>query len=92
MSDERGLAYSPRDADGEYSVAVWGADGETYWYDKRYVAAEVAIPHSKKVIDSVGGRIGMISKVMVTDGGDCCVVLWEYGKGIVFPTKEDMAQ
>jgi len=44
----------------------------------------------KHYINSVGARMGMVKRVIVTDGGDMTNFHWEYGKGVVFPTKEEV--
>jgi hypothetical protein len=31
-------------------------------------------------------KLGVIKKVMITDGGDFCVFLWENGIGVTWPT------
>lgn len=32
---------------------------------------------------------GEYSRVMITDRDDLCTFDWQYGKGVVFPTKQD---
>lgn len=64
-----------------------------YWYDPddnqyeelRWVDAETAVNKAKALTTSIGGRLGMTRKVIITDGGDCCVFEWRYGPGVVWP-------
>lgn len=57
---------------------------DSYEYVRRGVPAEEAVSAAKHYCSSVGARLGMVKQVMITDTGDCCCFLWEYGKGITF--------
>jgi len=70
--------FSPREGD--------------YEYDVRFVDAETAVKRAHSIINSVGGRAGFISRVIITDGGDCITFEWDRDHGIVFPTKEDLGK
>ena len=74
----------------EFSVVLWFPDG-SYHYEKRFVSAEEAITTAADFIKRPAAKAGLLDKVMVTDGGDHTNFLWEYGKGIVFPTREQCA-
>jgi hypothetical protein len=71
----------------EFSVCQFFMDG-SYEYVRRFVTGEEAIKAFKHYTTSVGARMGTTNRVIVTDGGDCTNMEWEYGKGIVFPTPE----
>lgn len=72
-------------ATGEFSVATFFTDG-TYNYDIRYTTADIAVNMLKSISQSVGCRIlGVVERIIVTDGGDNINVEWQKGKGIVFP-------
>jgi hypothetical protein len=73
----------------EFSVCQFFND-KNYEYVCRYVSAEEAINKFKFYTNNVSSRIGMTKRVILTDGGDCINMEWEYGKGITYPTKEDM--
>jgi hypothetical protein len=73
--------------ENEYSVCQFFEDG-SYEYVRRWVSAEEAMKAVQHYINSVGARMGLVKRVIVTDGGDMTNFEWEYGKGIVFPTKE----
>ena len=70
-----------------YSVCQFFEDG-TYEYTRRYVPAEEAAKAFQHYINSVAARMGLVSRVIITDGGDCTNAEWQYGKGIVFPPRE----
>lgn len=73
---------------GEFSVAQFFAD-DSYEYVRRWVSAEEAVETVKHYANSVGAKIGTTKKVIITDGGDCTNFVWEFGKGITFPKREE---
>ena len=76
--------------DGEYSVCQFFDTGE-YEYVRRWVGIEEAVKAAKHYSESVGARIGIVVKVIVTDGGDCTNLVWEFGQGLTYPTREMLA-
>jgi len=70
--------------DNEFSVCQFFEDG-TQEYVRRYVSAEEAVEAFKHYTNSVAVKMGMVTRVIITDGGDCCNAEWIYGKGIVYP-------
>ena len=70
--------------EGEFSVAQFFTDG-TNEYVRRYVGAEEAVKAFAHYIDSVAVQLGMVAKVIITDGLDQTNMEWQYGKGITFP-------
>lgn len=66
---------------GEYSVCQFFADG-SYEYVRRFVDESSAVEAVKHYTDNVAARMGLTKRVIITDGGDCIVFEWEYGKGI----------
>jgi hypothetical protein len=75
-------------SDREFSVCQFFADG-SYEYVRRFVTAEEAVHAAKHYCTSVGARLGTTERVIITDGGDCCVFEWQHGKGVVFPPPPD---
>lgn len=73
---------------GQYSVCQFFEDG-THEYVRRFVNERVAAKATVHYTTSVAARLGMTNRVIITDGGDCIVFEWIFGKGIVFPTKDD---
>lgn len=69
---------------GEFSVAQFFPDG-SYEYVRRWVTAGEAVLAARDYTRSVGAQTGLVTKVIVTDGGDNTNFQWEYGKGITFP-------
>ena len=73
----------------EFSVCQFFSETE-YEYVRRFVSAEEAIRAFKFYTTNVASRMGVTQRVIITDGGDCVAAEWIQGKGIVFPTKEDI--
>lgn len=70
---------------GEFSVYVWMRDG-VYFCEKQLVDAETAVKAAHSQTSNVSANCGLTTKVMITDGGDCSVFEWEYGKGVTHGT------
>lgn len=51
---------------------------------REFVDAENAVRAAQHYTSSVAARMGVTQRVIITDGGDCTVFEWQYGKGIVF--------
>jgi hypothetical protein len=71
----------------EFSVVQFFKDG-THEYVRRFVNADEAMKAAVHYCQSVGVKMGVVTRVIITDGGDCCCFEWHVDKGIVFPTKE----
>jgi len=76
-------------SDTQYSVNCEFSDG-TQTYTKRWVTVEEATGEFEHVISSVAAKTGLLKRVIITDGGDMTNAIWEQGKGIVYPTPEDL--
>jgi hypothetical protein len=72
-------------SDGEYSVCEFFDDG-SYEYVRRWVGGEEAFEAFKHYTRSVGARIGIVARVIITDGDDCTNMEWQFGKGVAYPT------
>jgi hypothetical protein len=68
-------------SEGEFSVCQFFID-DSYEYTRRYVDAKEAVEAAHHYCNSVGARMGVVAKVIITDGLDCTVFVWEHGKGI----------
>lgn len=68
---------------GEFSVVQFFAD-DTYETVRSHVGPEEAVEAAKHYTTSVGARMGMTRRVIITDAGDCVAFEWQYGKGVVF--------
>ena len=74
---------------GEFSVYQFFPD-EVYERVVEFVDAETAVKTARRCTESVGARLGMTRRVIITDGGDYTVFEWKHGEGITFPTKEEL--
>lgn len=73
-----------------FNVAVF--DDEGYWhYVRQDLDAEEAVKMAKRIVDRLEAGDDDIDRVMITDEGDFTNFLWERGKGIVFPKREEDA-
>lgn len=72
----------------EFSVCQFFTEGG-YEYVRRFVSAEEAMKAANHYCTSVAVKMGMVNRVIITDGGDCCCFEWKLGEGVVFPPKED---
>ena len=72
----------------EFSVWQIFTDG-SYEAVRRFVSAEDAMKAAKHYSTCVAAQMGIIRRVIITDGGDCINFEWRYGKGITFPPKEN---
>ena len=70
--------------DNEFSVCQFFED-DSYEYVCRYVSPEEAIKKFKHYTTSVGAKIGITKRVIITDCGDCINMEWQFGKGITYP-------
>jgi hypothetical protein len=77
------------ESSNEYSVCQFFQNG-SYEYVRRFVSAEEATDVARHYCTSVGAKIGTTVRVIITDGGDCINLEWQFGKGITFPTVEDI--
>lgn len=70
----------------QFSVCQFFVDG-THEYVRRYVEAKEAVAAFAHYTDNPASRIGLVRRVIITDGGDCIGMEWQYGKGIVWPPR-----
>jgi hypothetical protein len=81
MASEDGRIGNTR---GEFSVCLFFLNGE-YEYVRRWVSPEEAVYAFQVYTQNPASRVGVIRRVIVTDGGDCTNREWKYGEGVVFP-------
>jgi hypothetical protein len=72
----------------EFSVCQFFRNG--YEYVCRFVSAEEAVRTFKQYTHNVSAQTGLTRRVIITDGGDCINLEWQFKKGIVFPTQEQL--
>jgi hypothetical protein len=71
-------------SEGEFSVCQFFDNG-TYEYVRRYVTAQEAVETARHYTSNVAVKLGIVERVIITDGGDCCVFEWKKGEGITWP-------
>jgi hypothetical protein len=73
----------------EYSVWEFYPD-DSYTAVVQFVGAEAAVKAAHACTQKPAVQLGIIVKVMITDGGDACVFEWRHGVGVVYPPREDV--
>lgn len=68
----------------EFSVCQFFVDGH-YGYLKRFVSSGEAVSLAKRAMKSDNARAGVITRILITDGGDSIAFEWRYGQGVTFP-------
>jgi hypothetical protein len=58
---------------------------DSYEYVVRAVGPEEAMETVKRLMRSVGGRLGTTKRIIITDMDDFTNFDWIHGEGIVFP-------
>ena len=71
---------------GEFSLYWYDANG-TQFEQLRFVDAERAVKQAFALINPNRPvqKLGWMTRLIITDGGDNCTFEWIKGKGIVFP-------
>ncbi len=62
-------------------------ENDTYDVVREWVPAEEAVKAFQHYCNSVAVKMGMVKRVIITDGGDRTVAEWIHGKGLVWPKK-----
>jgi hypothetical protein len=82
---------SKRRHNGEFNVCQFFPDG-THEYVVRWVDAETALVTAQRYTHCPAAQIGMIVKVIITDGDDFTNFQWEFGKGVTYPPEASGTQ
>jgi hypothetical protein len=64
-------------------------EDDSYEYVRTNVPAEEAVKAAHHYCNSVGAKLGMTRRVIITDMGDCTNFEWKYGEGVTYPPRED---
>jgi hypothetical protein len=75
--------------DKEFSVCIFYPD-DTYEYVHRWITAEEAVKAAKSYTERPAALIGIIKRVIITDGDDFTNFEWIFGKGVTYPKREDL--
>lgn len=68
----------------EFSVYWWTPEGDQI-EERRFVLAQDAVRAARRLSTGPAAVLGMVARVIITDGGDCCCFEWKHGEGVVFP-------
>jgi hypothetical protein len=68
----------------EFSVVIFFPDGY-YEYVCRYVSAQKAVETAASYTRRPAAQMGIIRRVIVTDGDDHCNFEWKFGEGVTYP-------
>jgi len=72
-----------------YSVWVWYAD-DFHLKELEGVDAETAVRKAQSLTLNVGARLGIVRKIqIVSELDDSTAFLWEHGKGVTFPPRDE---
>ncbi len=59
---------------------------------RRGVGAEEAVNTAKDFSERPAAKLGMIRRIIITDGGDYCCFEWKFGDGVTFPPRARQRQ
>jgi hypothetical protein len=68
----------------EFSVYWTDPDGNVQ-EELRWVDAKTAVDRAHHLAKGPASLLGIVQRVIITDGGDCCVFEWLRGVGVTFP-------
>ncbi len=68
---------------GEFSVWWWDADGNQH-EELRFVSAETAVKRAHTLTHGPASVLGIVQRVIITDGGDCTNFEWKHKEGVVY--------
>jgi len=69
----------------EFSVYQFFPDGSHERVRRQYVTAEQAVEVAYSYCTRPAARMGIIQRVIITDGGDHTIFEWKFGEGVVYP-------
>lgn len=72
----------------EFAVWIYFPD-DTHLLERDHLPAKDAVELAKQCTERPAASLGMIRKVQIVDGDDCTVFMWEFGKGVVYPTQAE---
>lgn len=77
-------------SDQEFSVWQFFPD-DTYECVRRNVGPQEAVETAKSYTTRPAAMLGIIRRVIITDGGDAAVFEWKHGEGVTFPPPAQQA-
>lgn len=73
-----------KETHGEFSLYWWDPQGCQH-EELRYVDAGRAVDRAGTLSRGPAAQLGMVKRIMITDGGDYAVFEWTHEDGITFP-------
>ena len=71
-------------SEAEFSVYQFAEDGR-YVRELSFVTDRTAVVMAMSLARSAAGRVGLIRRIIITDGGDFTVFEWKFGEGVTYP-------
>lgn len=68
----------------EFTLYWWDRDGEQH-RELVMVSVERALRRAESLANGPASKMGIVKRIMITDGGDCCAFEWTHKDGVVFP-------
>ena len=75
----------------EFSVWLFFPDG-SHIAEERWLEGEEAVRLARDVIARPAAKAGLITRVIITDGGDHTVFEWVDGEGVTWPGEREFQQ
>jgi hypothetical protein len=75
------MAIMKNTPEGEFSVYWWDPEDRQY-EEARFTDAETAVGAAVRLTRGPAAVMGIIKRVIITDGGDCCCFEWKDGKNV----------
>ncbi len=73
-------------SEAEFSVYWFDPEGLSY-LEKGFLPARAAVELAKSLTTRPAVVLGIISRVIITDGGDHTVFEWKNGQGVTYPPR-----
>ena len=69
----------------EFSVWIFFPDDGGHVAEAQWIGPEAAMTLAIGITRRPAAKVGLIERVIVTDGGDYTCWEWQFGKGVTFP-------
>lgn len=71
-------------SDHQFSVYWWDRNGARH-HELSWGRAEQAVSAVKRLTAGPASILGIVHRVIITDGGDCTTLEWKIGEGFTYP-------
>jgi len=73
---------------GQDEFTVWWYDPDgNHHKELAHVDAKTAVEFALEFPKRPAGWVGIIQRIIITDGGDFCVFEWKHGEGVTYPER-----